>query len=128
MKKQEKSRLDIVAEALDSKKALDIRVFDVSGESELWDYFVVATGTSYTHITTLYDNVEFELKEHGGVIYHMENESGSNWAVIDAGDILIHIFDRDTRIYYSLEKLWGEKEIRLKLHTTKELSRGKQEA
>ena len=103
--------VDAALKGLEDKKAMDVRVFDVSDVSPFWDYFIIATGTSKTHISALFKSAEDEVQKAGGIIVHKEKGGDSNWMLLDTADVLVHIFDNETRLYYSLEKLWGEKEI-----------------
>ena len=86
--------LEIIVKALDSKRAEDIQVLRVHDLTILGDYFIIANGTSTTHTRTLADEVEY----------------GSNWVVLDYADIIVHVFCKDTREFYQLERLWADGE------------------
>ena len=96
---------------LDSKKATDIKAINISKLSALADYFVIATGTSSTHVKALSDEVEFQLKEEGITTGHVEGYRSNSWVLLDYGNVIIHIFTEESRQFYDLDRLWqdGEK-------------------
>jgi len=98
----------IAARALDGKKARDIRILGVTDLTVLADFFVIATGTSSTHLRTLTDEVEFELKKKGEMPGHTEGRDSGNWLLLDYGAVIVHIFLEDTRSFYSLEHIWSD--------------------
>ena len=83
-----------------------IEVIDLAGRSTLADYMVVATGTSQRHLASMADKLVERLKQagHGGVA--VEGEGDTGWVLIDAGDVIVHLFRAETRAFYELEKLW----------------------
>ena len=92
---------------LDSKKALNIETIEVGEKTILADYFVIASGTSVTHVKSLADEVAYQLKtEHQLAPDHVEGESTARWILIDYKDVVVHIFHPEEREFYSLEKLW----------------------
>lgn len=93
--------------ALD-RKALDLLVLDVRGLSSVTDYFVVCSGKSTTHLTTIADAIREALKEAGVRPLHAEGVADSGWILLDYGDVLVHVFLEETRMYYALERLWGD--------------------
>ncbi len=94
-------------QALDSKKARDIRVFEITPLSTLGDYLVIATGTSSTQIRALADEVEFQLKQAGVEPHHIEGRA-TNWYLLDYHSVMVHVFGRDAREFYNLERLWAD--------------------
>lgn len=96
--------------ALDSKKAEDIRVIKVGDITVIADYFIIADGTSTTQLKTLADEVEYQLKESGLEPLRVQGTGQSNWMIIDYGDIVVHIFRKDMREFYNLERLWRDGE------------------
>jgi ribosome-associated protein len=103
--------LEIIVKALDSKRAEDIQVLRVHDLTILGDYFIIANGTSTTHTRTLADEVEYQLSEKGIEPLHREGRgNGSNWVVLDYADIIVHVFCKDTREFYQLERLWADGE------------------
>ena len=99
----------IAAEALDSKKGLDVSVLSVGKQTVLADYFVIATGTSSTHVRALADEAEFKLKEAGFECGHIEGHG--DWKLLDYHSVIIHVFTKEAREFYKLEKLWNDAEL-----------------
>ncbi len=99
------------AKILDEKKAMDLSIVGIRDISVLADYFVIATGTSNTHVKALADEVEFQLKEAGVPLGHMEGYRSNTWVLLDYGHVIIHIFTKEAREFYDLDRLWqdGEK-------------------
>jgi ribosome-associated protein len=93
--------------ALD-KRAVNVVVLDVQGLSSVTDYFLVCSGKSTTHLRTITDAIRDELKDAGIRLLHAEGTPESGWILLDYGDVLMHVFLEDTRIYYALERLWGD--------------------
>lgn len=96
------------AKILDDRLARELSVIDVSKITELAEYFVIATGTSSTHVRALADETEFKLKQEGILPGHIEGHTAKNWIVMDYGFVVIHIFDTEARSYYDLERLWSD--------------------
>ncbi|MDD6807320.1 MAG: ribosome silencing factor [Oscillospiraceae bacterium] len=97
-----------IVKFLDDKKAVDIKVLKVGDLTVVADYFVLANGTSTTHIKALADEVDFqmgELSENG----RLEGKA-SDWLLLDFGDVIVHIFLPDSREHYNLERLWADAE------------------
>lgn len=95
---------------LDSKKAEDIRVIKIGDLTILADYFIIADGTSSTQTKALADEVEFRLKQQGREPKQVQGNNGSNWIILDYSDVVIHIFYKETRDFYNLERLWSDGE------------------
>lgn len=102
--------LEIAVKALDSKKAEDIKVIKIKDISVLADYFIIADGTSSTQTKALADEVDFKLSEQGIQPHSVQGNNGSNWIILDYSDIMIHVFSRDQREFYNLERLWSDGE------------------
>lgn len=94
--------------ALEDKKAEDIRVIDISEVSVLADYFIIANGSNRSQIQALSDAVEEKLGQAGYPVKQMEGYDNANWVLLDFGDIMIHIFDRENRLFYDLERIWRD--------------------
>ncbi len=94
----------IAAEAMESKKGLDVNILSVGDQTVLADYFVIATGTSSTHVRTLADEAEFKLKEAGYDCGHIEGRG--DWILLDYHSVVLHVFTKTAREFYKLEKLW----------------------
>lgn len=102
----ENSLLNKIISLLEDKKGIDIKIMDVKNETTLSDYFVVASGTSNTHIKALADNVEVELKKENIYPNKIEGYNTATWILMDYGDIVVHIFTQQERQNYNLEELW----------------------
>ncbi len=102
--------LEKIIRTLDSKKAEEIKAIKISDLTILADYFVIANGTSTTHTKTLAEEVEYQLSQLGIEPNKKEGFNGSNWVILDYGDIVVHVFYKETRDYYQLERLWADGE------------------
>lgn len=97
-----------VVQALDAKKAEDLRVLDVSQQSSITDYLVLATGTSEPHLRALRVELEKVLDAQHAKILGMDTAKGSGWTVIDAFEIMVHVFTPENREKYRMELLWKD--------------------
>lgn len=97
-----------IAESLLKHKAEDVVSIDVKGKTEIADYYVVASGRSMTHTRALIDHVEEDMEKLGVAPSRREGVREGRWAVLDYGDVIVHIFNDETRLFYHLEKLWGD--------------------
>ena len=96
----------IAEEALDSGKAINIISISLSGKSSIADYMIVASGTSARHVSALADQLNEKIKKAGYRIFSIQGQSDSNWVLVDAGDVIIHLFRPEVREFYNLEKMW----------------------
>ncbi len=96
------------AEVLDSMKARDIKLLRVSDKTVMTDYFVICSGTSNTQIKALSGEVEYRLGERGVLPLHIEGYETGTWIAMDYAHVMVHIFNREQRDFYKLEKLWGD--------------------
>ncbi len=101
-----KECVDIIVNAIDDKKGLDIEVFDVDEYTAIADYFIIATGGSTTQIHAISDNVREEMHKTDYKLRHVEGDKASGWILLDYGDVVVHIMSRDQREFYNLERLW----------------------
>lgn len=111
MKAKKTATLELIkncCRALDDKKADDLRVLDVHEQSSITDYLLVATGTSEPHLRALRVEIEKVLDKANAVIVGMDAEQFSGWMVIDAFDVMIHLFLPESRETYGLENLWKD--------------------
>jgi len=97
--------------ALDSKKALELRLIGIREVSSLADYFVIATATSNTHAKALADEVEFRLSQQGIQPGHIEGRNGNTWILLDYDNVIVHVFLNKTRDFYDLERLWKDGQL-----------------
>lgn len=102
-----------MVDRLNNKKGLDIVVIDLAGRSGFADFFVIATGTSTTHVSTLANEMMALAHERKINVRGIEGMTECSWVLIDLGDVLIHVFLQEVREFYNLEKLWS-KEARSK--------------
>lgn len=104
----QKEVLKTIVKALDSKRAEDIMAVGIRDLTIIADYFVIANGTSTTQTKALADSVEYELKKLGLEPARTEGYAQANWIILDYGDIIVHVFYKETRDFYNLEKLWSD--------------------
>lgn len=97
-----------ICETLVHNKAEDVVRIDVRGKTEVADYYIVAGGRSMTHTRALADHVEEEMDKLGVAPIRREGVREGRWCVLDYGDVLVHIFNDQTRLFYHLESLWGD--------------------
>ncbi|HLS27385.1 MAG TPA: ribosome silencing factor [Opitutales bacterium] len=93
---------------LDEKNAQDIRIIDVQGLSSITDYFIIATGTSEPHLHALTKEIAYVLKKEGYPIVGHEMRADTGWTVLDAHDVVIHLFVSEMREHYQLDSLWKD--------------------
>ncbi|MFT3869163.1 MAG: ribosome silencing factor [Nibricoccus sp.] len=99
-----------ICQTLDEKKAGDLKVLSVSAQSSITDYLVLGTGTSEPHLRALRVELEKVIDRAGVRIIGMDTDQGSGWLVVDAFDIMVHIFTAENRKKYALENLWKDAE------------------
>ena len=97
-----------IAKALQDKKAFDIKVLEILDLTPIADYFVICSGTSSTHLKALCDEVEHQLGEKGVKPIHLEGYRSANWILADYSDVVLHIFNREFREFYNIERLWSD--------------------
>jgi ribosome-associated protein len=96
----------VVLGSLEDSKGEDIAPIDLTGKSSLADCMIIATGRSQRHVTAMADRLLDDLKQAGGGNVRVEGKSAGDWVLIDAGDVIIHIFRPELRAFYNLEKMW----------------------
>jgi ribosome-associated protein len=102
----ESQALKIVLESLEDSKAEDIVSIDIRGKSSLGDHMVIASGRSNRHVGAVSDHLIKALKEAGLGSARVEGLANSDWVLIDAGDIIVHVFRPEVREFYNIEKMW----------------------
>ena len=103
-----KEMAKIACRALEDKKGEDIRIIDISGVSVVADYFVIANGSNANQVKALVDNVEEELLKAGYEVKQTEGYGVANWVLLDYTDIIVHVFDKENRLFYDLERIWSD--------------------
>ena len=103
-----KKMAGLAIEALEDKKAEDIRVIDISEVSVLADYFLIASGKNRNQLQALADEVEEKLGRAAYPMKQSEAYDSANWILLDFGDIIIHLFDQENRLFYDLERIWKD--------------------
>ncbi len=98
----------LAVEALEDKKALDIRILDISNVSLLADYFLIAGGANRSQMQAMCDEVEDKLLQAGAKLRQIEGYDHAAWILLDFGDVVIHLFDKENRLLYDLEQVWRE--------------------
>ena len=94
--------------ALEDKKAEEIKTIDISEVSVIADYFIIANGTNRSQILALSDHVEGTLGKAGVPLRQIEGYQNANWVLLDFHDVIIHIFDKENRLFYDLERIWRD--------------------
>jgi len=94
--------------ALEDRKAEDVTVIDISEISPIADYFIIANGTNESQVRALVDNVEETLGKAGYEVKQREGYGLGSWVLLDFGDIIVHVFDRENRVFYDLERIWRD--------------------
>ena len=102
------SQVKAVYEALDSKKAEDIKVIDIRGLSTIADYFIVASGSNQSQLQAMEDEVGHKMQEMGLPAPQVEGNRQSTWILMDYQDFIVHIFSEEDRLFYDLERIWTD--------------------
>lgn len=105
---QAKEMAKIAYHALDEKKGEDICIIDIAGISVLADYFIIANGSSESQVQAMVDNVEEEMHKAGYSLKQREGYGSGNWVLLDFGDVIVHVFDKENRLFYDLERIWRD--------------------
>ena len=105
---QTKLMAKLAYKALDDKKGEDIKVIDISEISVLADYFIIANGSNDSQVRALVENVEEELSKAGFEVKQREGYGLGNWVLLDFGSIIVHVFDKENRLFYDLERIWRD--------------------
>lgn len=103
-----KEMASIAYQALTDKKGEDVRVIEITEIASFADYFVIADGNNPSQISALVDNVEEQLSKAGYEPKRIEGVRNSNWVLMDYGDIIVHVFSKEDRLFYDLERIWKD--------------------
>ena len=107
----EKMMAQIACKAIDDKKGQDIKVIDIHNVSVIADYFVIASGTNSNQVQAIVDNVEEQLGRAGFEAKQIEGNRNSSWILMDYGDVIVHVFDEENRLFYDLERIWRDVKV-----------------
>lgn len=105
---QSKEMVKLAYEALSDKKGGDIKIIDISQVSVMADYFMIADGSNANQVQAMADNVSEKLAEAGYHYRQIEGYQSASWVLMDYGDVIIHIFCREDRLFYDLERIWRD--------------------
>ena len=95
-------------EALEDRKGIDVHAIDISEISTLADYFIIANGTNSNQVQAMADSVQDALGRSGYLTKNVEGYESANWILLDFGDIIVHVFDSENRVFYDLERIWRD--------------------
>ena len=105
---QSLEQVKLIVKALEEKKAEDIRVIDIREISTIADFFVIANGTNQNQLQAMRDAVDEELYKAGYHTKQVEGNQNSSWVLMDYNDIIVHIFSKEDRLFYDLERMWTD--------------------
>ena len=108
--KNSKEMAKLAIAGLEEKKANDIKILDISDVSVLADYFIIASGSNRNQVQAMADEVEERLYKAGYEQKQIEGYQTANWILMDYGDLVVHVFDRQNRLFYDLERIWRDGE------------------
>ena len=97
-----------IGEVLDNKKGHEVRVLHVEEKTSIADYFVICTGNSGTQVKALAGEVDFKIEQRGVAADNVEGRANNSWIVLDYGNVVVHIFSREAREFYNLDKLYDD--------------------
>ena len=103
-----KTLAEAIADVLDSKKGHDIKVVYVADKTVIAEYFVICTGNSSTQVKALAGEVEYKMEQRGVVPYGVEGRDNNTWMLLDYSNVIVHIFSREAREFYNLDKLYAD--------------------
>lgn len=101
----------LAVEALDEKKGEDIKIIDIQGVTVIADYFVLASASNSSQTQALIDNVEEKLFKAGFECRQKEGNLSSTWVLLDYGDVIVHVFSKEDRLFYDLERIWRDGKV-----------------
>ncbi len=104
------SLAEIIANAALEKKGEDIKIFDLAGLTDMTDHFVIVTGNGNLHVKAIVDNIQDNTIKVSKP-WHVEGYEGLKWVLLDYVDVVVHVFDKVTREYYDIERLWADAKI-----------------
>ena len=108
---REKELAQLACKAIDDKKGKDIKVIDIHEVSVIADYFVIASASNQNQVQAIVDNVEEQLGRAGFEAKQVEGTRNSSWVLMDYGDMIVHVFDEENRLFYELERIWRDGKV-----------------
>lgn len=108
MENNSKEMVCLAYKALDDKKAEDIKVIEIGNISVIADYFVIANGNNPSQVEAMVGAVEDELRKNGYPVKRIEGVKSSGWVLMDFGDVVVHVFSKEDRLFYDLERIWRD--------------------
>lgn len=106
-----KTMASFACKALDEKKGKDIKIIDIHEVSVIADYFIIASGSNQNQVQAMVDNVEEVLGRAGYEPKQIEGAKNSNWILMDYGELIVHVFDEENRLFYDLERIWRDGKV-----------------
>ena len=100
--------LEVIYHTLDERKGEHIEIIDISEISVMADYFVIVNASNENHLQALVDHLDEKLSRLGYKLHSQEGHKRSNWILMDYGDVIVHLFDRESREFYSLDRIWSD--------------------
>lgn len=107
-KEKTQKKLDIIKKSIENKKGADMRVLDIRELTTMTDYFVIVSGNSVPQVHAISDNIVEEMEKAGFEPYHTEGLNEGRWVILDFEEIIVHVFHREARDFYGLERLWTQ--------------------
>lgn len=104
------NKLEIIKKACEDKKGMDVQILNIGKMSSIAEYFVIVSGNSSTQVSAIADEVEDKMAEAGFEPTNKEGRNSMRWILLDFDDIIVHVFHRDERDYYNIERLWSDTE------------------
>lgn len=111
MNKSSEKLMNVVVKAMDDKKAMNIMALNLQGISLVADYFVICHGNSDTQVQAIANEVRKQSEEHGNRVRRTEGFDSARWVLVDLGDVVVHVFHREDREYYNIERLWSDAKV-----------------
>ena len=108
---REKEMAQLACKAIDDKKGKDIKVIDIHEVSVIADYFIIASASNQNQVQAIVDNVEEQLGRAGFEAKQVEGTRNSSWVLMDYGDMIVHVFDEENRLFYDLERIWRDGKV-----------------
>lgn len=103
-----KEKIEVIKNAAEEKLATDIDVLDIRERHGICDYFIIMSGTSPRQVETIADYIEEQMDKHDEELLHVEGKNTNRWIILDYNDVIVHVFHKDEREYYNLERLWTD--------------------